>query len=192
MQRFRNIITLVVLISFLSTCAPTARVGVAEAEAAVYSTLINQQLAIPLSYINMEETVFIINTTYNTTCYICYENISDDNLYDAMPSLDRDTVEHFRAVNQESQILDSLLSIDKPYEYIDEPSPNDWAAIGHKQERILLITMLSKVGFNQDMDQALVYMAHRCGTECGVGVIYFLVREGDTWQVESTIDAWYS
>lgn len=109
-----------------------------------------------------------------------------------MPSLDRDTVEHFRAVNQETQILASPLSITRPYEYIDEPSPNDWATIGHTQEHILLITMLSRVGFNLDMGQALVYMAHRCGTECGVGVIYFLVREGNTWQVESTIDVRYS
>lgn len=57
MQRFRAIITVVVLVSLLSACVPKARVGVAEAEAAVYSALINQQLAIPLSYINMEETV---------------------------------------------------------------------------------------------------------------------------------------
>lgn len=48
---------MVVLVSLLSACVPKARVGVAEAEAAVYSALINQQLAIPLSYINMEETV---------------------------------------------------------------------------------------------------------------------------------------
>ncbi len=193
MQKFLKIAALTIIVFSLSACLPKAaqRSRVVE-EAAVYSALINQQLAIPLSYINMEGTVFIVNVTYNTTCYICYENISDDNLYDAAPSLDKATVKDFRAVNKESQVLNMPLAINKPYEFIDEPSPNDWNAIGHKQAGALLVTMLSKVGFNKEMDQALVYMAHRCGTECGVGIIYFLVREGDTWQVESTINVWYS
>jgi hypothetical protein len=172
MQKFWNVVTLVVIVSLIPACVPKAgemaRVGDEAAEAAVYSALINQQLAIPLSYINIEETIFIVNITYNTTCYICYENISDDNLYDAAPSLDKDTVEDFRAVNKEPQTLDLPLSINKPYEYIIEPQPDDWNAIGRKHQGALLVTMLSKVGFNKEMDQALVYMAHRCGTECGV------------------------
>jgi hypothetical protein len=52
--------------------------------------------------------------------------------------------------------------------------------------------MFSKIGFNDEMNQALVYMAHICGNECGVGNIYFLVQNGDTWEIEGTLWVWSS
>jgi hypothetical protein len=61
-----------------------------------------------------------------------------------------------------------------------------------KYPNAISITTLSKIGFNKKLDQALIYMAYRCGDECGSANIYFLVRKGDIWKVEDSANVWMS
>jgi len=154
-------------------------------EPAVYSALINDQLEVPFSYL-MGDPIIIVNSSY-------YETVEDDYLFDELKSLDKDTLEDFKAVNQVSQVLDLPLTVNKPYEYI--VLPNDeagWMEFAQKYPNAISITTLSKIGFNKKLDQALVYMAYRCGNECGSANIYFLVRKGDIWKVEGSVNVWMS
>ncbi len=194
MQKICNVIASIVILAFVSACEQKAgersRVWDKTEEAAVYSVLIERELAIPLSFYNLDDTLLIVNTTYETTYY---ENVSDEVLYNDAPSLDKDTLKDFRAVNRDYQTLDLPLSISKPYAYVAEPmSYEDWRAIRQNYPDALVYVMFSRVGFNQGQDQALVYMAHRCGSECGIGAIYFLVRKEGVWHVENEINAWVS
>src|SRR5687767_9856326 len=115
MQRYRKIIVLVVVLSLISACGKNEihRSRTTE-EAAVYSTLINEQLKVPFSYL-MGDPILIVNSTD-------YESVDDDYLYDNAPSLDKDTLEDFKDVNKESQPLDVPLSLNKSYEYISLPN----------------------------------------------------------------------
>ena len=181
MQRYQKIIVLVVALSLISACGKNdLHRSRATEEAAVYSALINEQLEVPFSYL-MGDPILIVNSTD-------YEPIDDDYLYASALSLDKDTLEDFKEVNKESQPLDVPLSLNKPYEYISLPNDNNgWIEFSKKYPKAISITSLSKIGLNKEFDQALVYMAYYCGNECGLDSIYFLVREGDIWRVESTV-----
>jgi len=45
------------------------------------------------------------------------------------------------------------------------------------------IIMLSRVGLNKKMDEALVYAWGYCGGECGGGGYYVLRKEDGVWKV---------
>jgi hypothetical protein len=45
---------------------------------------------------------------------------------------------------------------------------------------------LSRIGFNPDHTQALVYVTHWCGDGCMSGDIWFLTRTGENWTVAET------
>lgn len=46
------------------------------------------------------------------------------------------------------------------------------------------ITMLSRVGFNKTMNEALVYAWAYCGGDCGGGGYYLLRKEDGIWIVK--------
>lgn len=181
-----DIIALVVAVSLVSACSTKASErSRATEEAAVYSALINEQLEVPFSYL-MGDPVLIVNRT-------SYETIEDDYLYGGAPSLDKEAVEDFHTANEERYPFDLTLSVNKPYEYITLPSDaNELMELNQKYPNAISITALSKIGFNKKFDQALVYMAYYCGTECGNANIYLLVRKGDVWKVESAVQVWVS
>ena len=170
-----------VVLAIVSACGGNdAHRSRATEEAAVYSAVINEQLEVSFSYL-MGDPIIILNHTD-------YESIADDYLYDSASSLDKDTLENFKEANKESEPLDIPLSLNKPYEYVSLPDDNKgWTEFYEKYPKAISITSLSKVGFNDDLDQALVYVAYYCGNECGLDSVYFLVRRGDLWKVESTI-----
>jgi hypothetical protein len=42
---------------------------------------------------------------------------------------------------------------------------------------------LSRIGFNPEHSQALVYSAHSCGSDCSSGDVWFLTRAGEDWTI---------
>ena len=42
---------------------------------------------------------------------------------------------------------------------------------------------LSRIGFNPEHTQALVYSAHWCGSDCSSGDVWFLTRDGTNWTI---------
>lgn len=186
MPRLQKIVTPVVVMFLILACGMknTGRSRVVE-EATVYSALINEQLEVPFSYL-MGDPIIIVNSTV-------YDTVNDDYLYDSTPSLYKNTIEDFKEVNKESQTLDVSLSLNKPYEYITLPiDENGWIELEQKYPNAISITSLSKIGFNKELDQALVFMSYYCGNKCGLGNIYFLVRKEGTWKIENTIGVWIS
>lgn len=51
---------------------------------------------------------------------------------------------------------------------------------------------LSKVGFNKERTEALVYMSRRAGLKNGEGNYFWIVRGNDGWRIVETIEAWVS
>jgi hypothetical protein len=189
MQTFQKILIVAMVGAFLiSACGNNAALrSRATEEAAVYSTLLNDELAEPFGYL-LGDPIIIVDRTYKNTFY---ETIDDKYLLENASALDKETVEDFHTVNIDSQIIDLPLSVGKPYEYIRVVTESDWEQLKNYPNAIS-ITNFSKIGFNQKLDQALVYMAFYCGTECGKANIYFLVRKGDIWEIKNVINVWVS
>jgi hypothetical protein len=51
---------------------------------------------------------------------------------------------------------------------------------------------LSRIGFNKDSTQALVYVGNVCGGLCGSGQFFFLVKAGNRWTVKLLATTWVS
>jgi hypothetical protein len=51
---------------------------------------------------------------------------------------------------------------------------------------------VSRPGFNKEMDQALIFIEHRCGDLCGTGHYILLEKSGDTWKVIQQNLVWIS
>jgi uncharacterized lipoprotein YehR (DUF1307 family) len=187
MQKFQKIVMVVIVIAFfISACGKNdIQRSRAVEEAAVYSTLLNDELDEPFSYL-LGDPIIIVDRTYKSKFY---DTVGDDQLYENAPSLDKDTLDDFHAVNTDSQIIDFHLSVNKQYVYLRVTNESDWEQLKNYPHAIS-VTNFSKTGFNKDLDQALAYMAFYCGTECGKANIYFLVRKGDIWEIKSVINVW--
>jgi len=186
MHKLRKIIVTILIVLFISACGQgDIQIVRSVEEPAIYSALINDQLGVDFSYL-MGDPIIIINSSK-------YETIEDGYLLSELKSVDKATLEDFKTANQISQPLGMQLSVNKAYEYIAWPTDeNGWTEFEQKYPDAISITTLSKVGFNKRLDQALVYMAYYCGNECGSANIYFLVREGDIWKVEGSVNVWMS
>ena len=51
---------------------------------------------------------------------------------------------------------------------------------------------ISRIGFNSEMNQALVYAGMHEAPLCGTGFCYFLVKQDGIWKVEDCKLAWIS
>jgi hypothetical protein len=54
------------------------------------------------------------------------------------------------------------------------------------------IIIVSRIGFNRDRDQAVVYSGVSCGTLCGQGEFTWLTKHNGVWTVESSNVVWIS
>ncbi|HEV2913980.1 MAG TPA: hypothetical protein VGX92_11930 [Pyrinomonadaceae bacterium] len=163
-------------------------------EYAVYATLINQ-----LSATEQGGMVIIRDRTMIgliTDDYV--EDTTDDYLDDALvevktriPSVEQETFEDFRARSREPHALENLFSAPLRIKVISGPELSDYFSGGPVGWRLLYrrypdargILTFSTVGFNREMNQALVYRSFTCGGTCGHGSFVFLVKEGGVWRV---------
>ena len=51
---------------------------------------------------------------------------------------------------------------------------------------------ISRIGFNQDNAQALVYIGNICGGLCGSGQFFLLAKEEGRWKIKLSSTAWVS
>lgn len=110
-----------------------------------------------------------------------------------------DIANDFKTANTEdyhlSELLDSgckFLSQEEFKKNFDAASQKDWDVIHATYPNIFGYLIFSRIGFNSEMNQALVYTAQYCGFTCGLGNLIFLVKEGDTWRIEKDVNLWVS
>lgn len=51
---------------------------------------------------------------------------------------------------------------------------------------------LSRIGFNKVRSQALVYAGNICGSLCGEGRVFLLVKDGNSWRIKYAATTWVS
>jgi len=70
----------------------------------------------------------------------------------------------------------------------------DWSWDGFYESfpKYVGLTRVSRVGFNEDRTQALLYIGRQTHWLSGLGVVYFLVRAAGQWNIETRITVWIS
>lgn len=91
-----------------------------------------------------------------------------------------------------SSALDiSFLSSNKLDRLFSEDTANqNWAKFKNLYQDYDGFIAISKIGYNQHQDQALLLVEHHCGPDCGTGKFVTLTKTGHIWEVRSTMTIW--
>ena len=180
----------------LPTITPTTTVTLVEEkidsiqleEYQVYSAVLEYLITDFFAYFDIQQ--FVIK---NTTIFeIAGGSIVDslDYVSENIPVIDLPTMQDFREKNEEIYCLKSELTVEADYVI---KSDNE---LGEDSSDLFIssyvLVSFSRVGFNSDRDQALVYFEYYCGFLCGAGFYVYLVIEGDDWIIEDMVRIWIS
>lgn len=107
-----------------------------------------------------------------------------------MSALDRETILDFKVRN--SQLCSGDDHFDFPIKVIVSGEKESGGQVGFGADSWHGVVMLSAVGFNSAMDQALVYVGSICGPLSGGGSFVFLTKEESRWTVQDSVLVWIS
>lgn len=148
-------------------------------EYAVYSALINRRRAYDDGRV-----LLIGKQTFSS--YPHDVNKTDELVFIKLyipDSTSRDVLEDYKSQNQQSSELTSFFRLHNRYVLISGPEryfENQKSRLAFNTEYPNStggITLFSQVGFNSEMDQALVYASKYCGGLCGGGGYYLLSKK---------------
>ena len=116
------------------------------------------------------------------------------------PAVLPETLDDFESKNQESYPLEHAFDLTVEYVLIGDVEKSaafggrtqGWIDFYAKYPRSQGITWLSRVGFNSDRNQALVYMANRRHTLMGSGEYLLLAKDQVQWLPRGLVRAWIS
>lgn len=118
------------------------------------------------------------------------------HLIQRMSALEGDTLNDYQARNRDEERLSNLFNLKVQSELISGRDIDDllaknfiegWQAIKDKYPDSNGIITLSKVGFNRQTTQALVYVAISCGPHCGEGNFILLSKAKGIWSIQSKL-----
>jgi hypothetical protein len=172
-------------------------------EAAVYAALVEQ-----LSIADRGSLIVVQDQTVNAHSFpmAALEDDPSERLFEALqldfPFAEPTTLASFRANNEKSWPMANPFLLRTPIRLIGrqeverfstQESGIWWEAFYRDYRGAAGFLMLSKVGFNRELNQALVYSAFACGDTCGFGSFVFLVKEcGGRWRIRSAAEPWVS
>jgi hypothetical protein len=169
-------------------------------EAAVYSALIEQ------ADVNELGSLVVIQDQTVRGDYFPFDASQDGRLDRIFGALKRDfrladeaTLTSFRANNERAhpmidhpflrQIESKLIS---PQSIPNASHVDWWETFRQTYPGATGFFLFSKVGFNSEMNQALVYRAFACADTCGYGSYVLLVKEDGAWRIKTQAGHWIS
>ncbi|HET6975131.1 MAG TPA: hypothetical protein VFI24_02325 [Pyrinomonadaceae bacterium] len=113
------------------------------------------------------------------------------------PTLPAGVAQDYNARNNEPARLKESFDLKLKYILVDDKEIKKIFDVGRNWEEFYKrypgsrgFILLSRVGFNAEMNQALVYIQHSCGGLCGTGNYMLLEKKDDRWQVVKRSMAW--
>ncbi|HEY9283446.1 MAG TPA: hypothetical protein VIP46_08330 [Pyrinomonadaceae bacterium] len=122
-----------------------------------------------------------------------HEDVWDRKFFDESP----EALSDFREQNREPGTINKSLRLPIKHLLLGEADfelamRDGWEGFFKRHPKSGGWVALSRVGFNREMTQALVYFEHGCGGLCGSG-IYLLLEKGEAgWKVAKVLRAWIS
>lgn len=78
--------------------------------------------------------------------------------------------------------LDSLFN--------ENTAKENWTRFNNLYEDYDGFIAVSRIGYNDTKDQAVLLLEHHCGASCGTGKFISLIKTLNKWSVESTLTIW--
>ena len=113
-------------------------------------------------------------------------------------ALSQETIEDYRIKNNESHQLKDNFSLKVKHVLVQREELEQFLKEGRWEEFYKKypdsrgFISFSRVGFNREMNEALVYFEHWCGGLCGSGIYLQLKKEDEGWRVFKVERAWIS
>ena len=122
------------------------------------------------------------------------------NLNYEIPSLTQDTINDYQAKKIESRKLENNFTVSGKVVFLSEEEVTQlfnigldgWNKFNKKYPGANGIITLSRVGFNKEKTQALVYVGISCGGLCGGGSFMFLEKRNGKWSIRGNRNLWVS
>lgn len=120
-----------------------------------------------------------------------------EELRQRIPLMKQETLDSFREANRQSYPFDNRLRLPGHITWIAAEDIKSyfveggggWQAFKRDYEGVPGFFTFSKVGFNRDMNQALLYFTSTWGEKCGITSIVFLVKEDGAWRIKGSIES---
>jgi len=123
---------------------------------------------------------------------------TEDEEKDLLGSISTSARDNFDAQNKTSCILEPHI---QPVERIQLLSAREerasflgrsgsWKLFNAKYPGAIGFTIVSRIGFNSEHDQALVYLGNSCGLLCGHGYLVVLKKHNGKWKVLNQASVW--
>lgn len=114
------------------------------------------------------------------------------------PAVELETLNDYKAKNRQTHKLDRRLSLDVQYALLSEVERREIFETGGGWSEFHaiypnspgVVVTFSRVGFNTEMSQALVYVEDQGDHGAGQGLYVFLTKEEGSWVIQSMIVAW--
>lgn len=169
-----RIISSFIFILFLISCSEPVKRSREIEEVAIYSLLLVETCKQDYK----DTSVLIIGETHLT-------NISTDIIpFWREPFLDKEIFTDFQSANQENHILNPDLvdntNFCKMVSYKELESV--WEDINWHNSHMFI--RFSVIGFNNNLDQAIVYKEYNCGVECAGGDFYYIILKNNIWKIQ--------
>jgi hypothetical protein len=112
-----------------------------------------------------------------------------------------DAVDDFKAKNRTSSVLERRFTTSVPYTIVSEQEMasifsttvvRDWEKFYAKYPHVYAFLALSRVGFNQKKDTAVLYTEYARGATDGEGDVVLMKKTDGRWTVEQNSMCWMS
>jgi hypothetical protein len=123
-----------------------------------------------------------------------YDGSGDEAKYikDHLPSeTSEETLNDFKQIDRQQQELNQRFVVNQTYILVtQEERHNGFSnrtgrdAFFRKYPGARGVILLSRVGFNKNLDEALVYSWRYCGGDCGGGGYYLLRKQNGVWSTK--------
>ena len=196
MFRRRLSIFLVVLLAACTgtvTPAPTPSAGQMDLEEqAVYAALLQNFYG--------SANLVIMDTTATSPGGVDNTAVTLDKMLQDMRGLEQMTADNFAARNTSASPFRGDLNLGNPYTVLSQAQMNlffsqnqdGWQAFYGQYPGAAGITTLSRVGFNNTLSQALVYVGTMSHYLAGAGYFVLLKKVNGTWVVDQKVMTWIS
>ena len=174
--------------SFLTPAATPSAADIEKEEQEVYSFFVG----------GGERTVLIMQDT-SADISANDPQKSLDYIRSGLPSLSDEALDNFVQRNQQSGPLASDMELDVDYillsteELSEITRQSNWGeVITQKYPGSYGYTLFSRVGFNNTLDQAVIYVGSMAAPLMGNGFYYLMEKENGDWVIKEQVMAWIS
>ena len=119
-------------------------------------------------------------------------------VHENMPAIAQETLDNFHTRNVQEHPLDDFFDLEIKLVFMSEEEVEEhfqkdgWLEFYEIYPFSQGIMTLSKVGFNSEMNQALVYVGNQSSWDSGAGYYVLLFKENNVWIIQDEVVIWIS